>query len=1020
MANELRFDGKVAIVTGAGNGLGRSHALLLASRGAKVIVNDLGGSIHGGGKSSAAADAVVKQIKDAGGEAVANYDSVEDGDKIVKTALDAFGRVDILINNAGILRDTSFQKMSEEDWNLILKVHVNGAYKCTAAVWNLMRDQGYGRIIMTASAAGIYGNFGQANYALAKMGLIGFAQTLALEGKKKNVNVNVIAPIAGSRLTETVLPPELIAALKPEYVSPLAAWLCHEDCKETGGTFEVGGGFMGKLRWERTVGKTFKLGREISPDAVAKAWDQITDFSKTEHPTDITSSMGPILANVQSKSRGGNEFIDLDEAFDAPAMEAENSYDERDAALYGLSIGAAKDPTDTSDLQYVYEMHGDGFRVAPTFGVIPALGVVMQMAKDGKQAPGMKFGFDRVLHGEQYTEVKRPLPPKAKLRHKLKVKDIFDKGKNAVVVNSITTYDAETGEELVYNELSTFVRGAGGWGGDRGPTGEANVPPDRAPDAVITEKTDPNQALLYRLTGDWNPLHADPSFAQAFGFQKPILHGLCTFGFVARHAIKAFAKNDGRLFKSIKVRFADSVFPGETLKTEMWKESDTRIIVRCSAVEREKVVISNAAVELYKEVPKPQAKAAPATAAAAQPAAAAASGPPTSEEVFLSIGEHLKGHPEIAQKVQTTFAFKLTNPSSAWLVDLKEGKVVAGSAPSGAAGDRVVKADCTLEIAESDFLALTQGKADAQKLYFGGKLKISGNVMASQKLETLFKSMTPAEAEKLLAKVRASRGGAAAPAAAAAAPAASGSGEPTSAEVFAAMGEFLKGHPEIAQKVQTTFGFKLKSPDAAYLVDLKQGVVTPGEAKADCTLEISDADFMALTQGKADAQKLYFGGKLKITGNVMASQKLETLFKAMTPDEAKKALDKVRASGGAAAAPAATASSSGSSGAQAKAIFDALAKRVAGSPNLVKETAAVIQFKVKSPDAAYLVDLKNGGGSVKEGTGEATATITISDEDLGELAKGAADVRDLYQRGKLRVDGDVTVAHRLGFLKKLV
>ncbi len=539
MANELRFDGKVAIVTGAGNGLGRSHALLLASRGAKVVVNDLGGSMHGGGRSSAAADAVVQQIKDAGGQAVANYDSVEDGENIVKTALDTFGRIDILINNAGILRDTSFQKMSEDDWNLILKVHVNGAYKCTAAVWNIMRDQGYGRIIMTASAAGIYGNFGQANYALAKLGLVGFGNTLALEGKKKNVHVNVIAPIAGSRLTETVLPKELIDALKPEYVSPLAAWLVHEDCKETGGLFEVGGGFIGKLRWERTEGKTFKLGREITPDAVAKAWGEVTDFGKTDHPTDITSSMGPILGNIQSKSRGGNDLIDLDEAFDAPPIEAKNSYDERDAALYGLSIGAAQDPTDTKDLQYVYEMHGDGFRVAPTFGVIPALGVVMQMAKEGKQAPGMKYGFDRVLHGEQYTEVKRPLPPKANLRHVFKVKDIFDKGRSAVVVNSITTYDADSGEELVYNELTTFVRGAGGWGGDRGPQGEVNVPPERAADATITEKTNANQALLYRLTGDWNPLHADPSFAKAFGFDRPILHGLCTFGFVARHVIKA-------------------------------------------------------------------------------------------------------------------------------------------------------------------------------------------------------------------------------------------------------------------------------------------------------------------------------------------------------------------------------------------------------------------------------------------------------------------------------------------------
>src|SRR4051794_22836149 len=202
MAQELRFDGRVALVTGAGGGLGRSHALLLGKRGCKVVVNDLGGSMHGGGKSSAAADKVVEEIKAAGGEAVANYDSVEDGDKIVQTAMDTWKRIDIVVNNAGILRDTSFKKLTPEDWDLIYRVHVNGAFKVTKAAWDHMLDAGYGRIIMTASAAGIYGNFGQANYAMAKLGLVGFANTLAIEGLKKNVRVNTIAPIAGSRLTE--------------------------------------------------------------------------------------------------------------------------------------------------------------------------------------------------------------------------------------------------------------------------------------------------------------------------------------------------------------------------------------------------------------------------------------------------------------------------------------------------------------------------------------------------------------------------------------------------------------------------------------------------------------------------------------------------------------------------------------------------------------------------------------------------------------------------------------------------
>src|SRR5262249_6610103 len=162
------------------------------------------------------------------------------------------------------------------------------------------------------------------------------------------------------------------------------------------------------------------------------------------------------------------------------------------------------------------------------------------------------------------TEVKRPLPHKAELRHKIKIKDIWDKGKGAVVITAITTTD-DSGAELAYNEISTFVRGAGGWGGERGPSTPENVPPERAPDAVVEEKTRDDQALLYRLSGDWNPLHADPAFAKAFGFERPILHGLCSFGFAGRAVMRAFLDGDARKFKSIKVRFADSVFPGETL-----------------------------------------------------------------------------------------------------------------------------------------------------------------------------------------------------------------------------------------------------------------------------------------------------------------------------------------------------------------------------------------------------------------------------------------------------------------------
>lgn len=295
-STKLGFDGRIAIVTGAGGGLGRQHALLLSQLGAKVVVNDLGGGMHGdAGSGHRAADVVVEEIRAAGGEAVANYDSVENGAAIVKTALDAFGTVDIVINNAGILRDVSFAKMSAADWELVHKVHLTGAMRVTHAAWPVMREKGYGRIIMTSSAAGIYGNFGQTNYGAAKLGLLGFANCLAEEGKAKGIHVNTIAPIAASRMTETIMPPEVLARLKPEAVSPLVAWLCHESCTETKGVFEVGAGYISKLRWERTLGTRFGEGESFGVDDVAARWKEITDFSTGEYPGTMHESFNAIL-----------------------------------------------------------------------------------------------------------------------------------------------------------------------------------------------------------------------------------------------------------------------------------------------------------------------------------------------------------------------------------------------------------------------------------------------------------------------------------------------------------------------------------------------------------------------------------------------------------------------------------------------------------------------------------------------------------------------------------------------------
>jgi NAD(P)-dependent dehydrogenase (short-subunit alcohol dehydrogenase family) len=299
MSEAIRFQDQVVIVTGAGGGLGRAHALLFAKHGAKVVVNDLGGSTHGEGANASAAAKVVEEIRAAGGTAVANHDSVTDGEKIVQHALDSFGRVDVVVNNAGILRDKTFHKMEDADWDLVYKVHVEGAYKVTRAAWPHMREQNYGRVIFTASTSGIYGNFGQSNYGMAKLGLYGLTRTLAIEGRKNNILVNAIAPTGGTRMTEGLIPPQVFEQLKPELVSPLVVYLASQACAETSGLFEVGGGWIGKTRWERSLGSGFDPRAGFSPEDVAEHWQQICDFDDAVHPADNLEALQAMMAHLQ-------------------------------------------------------------------------------------------------------------------------------------------------------------------------------------------------------------------------------------------------------------------------------------------------------------------------------------------------------------------------------------------------------------------------------------------------------------------------------------------------------------------------------------------------------------------------------------------------------------------------------------------------------------------------------------------------------------------------------------------------
>ncbi len=288
---DLGFDGKVAIITGAGGGLGRSHALDLARRGALIVVNDLGGSTDGTGSSETAAQKVVDEIEAAGGEAVASYDSVatpEGGKAIVQTAIETFGRVDIIVNNAGILRDTSFKNMTAEQLDPVLDVHLRGAFHVTQPAWQIMRDQGYGRIINTSSGAGIFGNFGQTNYGAAKMGLVGFTRVLAVEGAKNNIKANAIAPVARTRMTEELLGP-VADKLAPELVTPVVTYLAHEDCPVTGEVYSVGGGRVARVFIGVTQGYVDPSG--LSAESVRDNFEQIRAEDGYEVPANLNEEM---------------------------------------------------------------------------------------------------------------------------------------------------------------------------------------------------------------------------------------------------------------------------------------------------------------------------------------------------------------------------------------------------------------------------------------------------------------------------------------------------------------------------------------------------------------------------------------------------------------------------------------------------------------------------------------------------------------------------------------------------------
>ena len=301
MSEPITFDGRVAIVTGAGGGLGREYALELARRGARVVVNDLGGTVDGTGASTSAADVVVEEIAASGGEAVANYDSVstrEGGEAITQTALDAFGTVDIVVNNAGILRDKSFANMSLDEVESVIDVHLKGGFFVAHPAFKVMKEKGYGRFVHTTSASGLFGNFGQANYGAAKMGLVGLSSVLAIEGTKYNIKSNAIAPIARTRMTENILGP-VVDLVEPAQVMPMVVYLCSEANEYTHEIFAAGGGRFGRVFIGTNKG--WFAGQGVVPDIeeLAAHIDEVRDISEYEMPLNITEDimiLGQMLA----------------------------------------------------------------------------------------------------------------------------------------------------------------------------------------------------------------------------------------------------------------------------------------------------------------------------------------------------------------------------------------------------------------------------------------------------------------------------------------------------------------------------------------------------------------------------------------------------------------------------------------------------------------------------------------------------------------------------------------------------
>lgn len=679
--------------------------------GAKVVVNDF---------SKEAADKVVQEIVKSGGTATADYNSVEAGDAIIDGIISKYGRIDVIVNNAGILRDKSFVKMTDAEWKAVQGTHLRGTYKVSKAAWPHFMKQGYGRIINTSSAVGLYGNFGQTNYSAAKAAIWGLSSTLAIEGKKFGILVNTIAPNAGTAMTATILPSEIVEELKPEYVAPLVVALGHKSCNVTGQVYEVGSGWMAAVRWQRSDGTVLDHSSIPSVDDVASSWNEVIDFNgrKPEYPKTTQESFAKIMILTKKKPSGNSG-----------KTETKFDFSKKDVILYNLGIGCQ-----VEELDWVYE-NSKNFSALPSFAVIPAFAGMMAVDMNSILND---FSPVMLLHGEQYIELSEgKMPIEGSLTSTTEVVQVAEKsGKGTVVVAQVTTKDSK-GNVIAVAEGTTFNRKARAKKsimGKRRPLAmeSPQIPANRAPDAAKKQKVAENAAALYRLSGDANPLHIDPKFSGAAGFPRPILHGLCTMGMATHHVMQAFP---GKLVKAIKVRFVRHVFPGEEIETQMWRVSPTRVVLQVRAVERNEIVISGAFVE-FMEAPPQETKKETEVKGAATKATA----------FFKKMSESYGKLPDAfksdqVKKVGGVFMFNVDG--SNFFIDLKNGKgqVGIGTSPQ--------PADITILVGDNDFEALATGQIKGQAAFLKGLVKIKGNMMLAMKLDSVFKAFASLNASKL-------------------------------------------------------------------------------------------------------------------------------------------------------------------------------------------------------------------------------------------------------------------------------